>query len=590
MARTRESNAVKRTRRRDDTKEDRSARGAARGARRGRGGQPLRPRLRRSRPDRDRVGVRRQGQHGPVRRARPRRGEHPGQADQREGRRQRAQAPDHHLRHAEQRACQGEVVRREPDRQGCRRHVRHLRRRLRDTRSCRRRSTAGCSRSHRASAPTRWARSASARRAGSRSASATSRRTRARRWPSSHGSRAGRARPSPRTRCSSTSRTSSRRSRPASRSSAARSSPRRATRPGANNVNTAVSRLNGAKADVIVTSTAFGELPALVSGLRSLGNKTPILNSWAGDGTYWLPKEPARCELLRRHVRVGVRRRPEHRRSTLSAKAVKAGTGGFVTGAAAVDGVVTAIKRAKGSTNGAALAAQMEKFRRVPTISGLVSFSPQLHTVFGRQYRVHPDPGQQGEDRRHRHGQGRAEDLTCGGRLTDRAPTDDEAVARGDAPGHRRVALLRRASQALREVTVELHRHEVVGLIGPNGAGKSTLVNLLSGFDRPTAGTIELDGRDVTRWPAAPPRAERARADVPAQPLVSHPDRPRERRDRRARRRRRVRGRRVGARGGAARPARPRRHGRTRRPRRCRTGTSAGSASRGRSRPSRTSC
>jgi branched-chain amino acid transport system ATP-binding protein len=51
-------------------------------------------------------------------------------------------------------------------------------------------------------------------------------------------------------------------------------------------------------------------------------------------------------------------------------------------------------------------------------------------------------------------------------------------------------------------VTVELHRHEVVGLIGPNGAGKSTLVNLLSGFDAPSSGTIELDGRDVTRWPA----------------------------------------------------------------------------------------
>ena len=51
-------------------------------------------------------------------------------------------------------------------------------------------------------------------------------------------------------------------------------------------------------------------------------------------------------------------------------------------------------------------------------------------------------------------------------------------------------------------MSVELHRHEVVGLIGPNGAGKSTLVNLLSGFDAPSAGTIELDGRDVTRWPA----------------------------------------------------------------------------------------
>jgi len=56
--------------------------------------------------------------------------------------------------------------------------------------------------------------------------------------------------------------------------------------------------------------------------------------------------------------------------------------------------------------------------------------------------------------------------------------------------------------QALRDVTVEVRRHEVVGLIGPNGAGKSTLVNLLSGFDSPTTGTIELDGRDVTGWPA----------------------------------------------------------------------------------------
>ena len=54
--------------------------------------------------------------------------------------------------------------------------------------------------------------------------------------------------------------------------------------------------------------------------------------------------------------------------------------------------------------------------------------------------------------------------------------------------------------QALSEVTLEVHRHEVVGLIGPNGAGKSTLVNVLSGFDFPDAGTVELEARDVTRW------------------------------------------------------------------------------------------
>jgi len=54
--------------------------------------------------------------------------------------------------------------------------------------------------------------------------------------------------------------------------------------------------------------------------------------------------------------------------------------------------------------------------------------------------------------------------------------------------------------QALREVTLELQRHEVVGLIGPNGAGKSTLVNVLTGFDFPDEGSVELEGRDVTRW------------------------------------------------------------------------------------------
>jgi branched-chain amino acid transport system substrate-binding protein len=155
---------------------------------------------------------------------------------------------------------------------------------------------------------------------------------------------------------------------------------------GQNNVGAAVSQLNGVKADVYVTSTSFGELPAFVTGIRSLGNQTPILNSWAGDGTYWVPKEGV-TNYYAVTFASAFGDDPNSAVNTL-AKAVKAGTGGFVTGAAAIDGVVTAINRAGGSTTGAALAAQMEKFNKVPGISGLVSFSPSLHTVFGRKYRV----------------------------------------------------------------------------------------------------------------------------------------------------------------------------------------------------------
>ncbi|MFC5357750.1 ABC transporter permease subunit [Azospirillum himalayense] len=52
--------------------------------------------------------------------------------------------------------------------------------------------------------------------------------------------------------------------------------------------------------------------------------------------------------------------------------------------------------------------------------------------------------------------------------------------------------------QAVKDLTIDLKRGEIVGLIGPNGAGKTTAFNLLSGFLRPTGGTILYRGRDVT--------------------------------------------------------------------------------------------
>jgi branched-chain amino acid transport system ATP-binding protein len=57
--------------------------------------------------------------------------------------------------------------------------------------------------------------------------------------------------------------------------------------------------------------------------------------------------------------------------------------------------------------------------------------------------------------------------------------------------------------QALQEFTAEVKRGEILGLIGPNGAGKTTCFNVLTGFLRPTAGTIEFDGQDITHLPAA---------------------------------------------------------------------------------------
>jgi branched-chain amino acid transport system substrate-binding protein len=156
---------------------------------------------------------------------------------------------------------------------------------------------------------------------------------------------------------------------------------------GANNVRQAVSRLNSRRADVFVTSTAFAELPGFVSGLRSLGNRTPILNSWAGDGTYWATKNPQVTDYYAVTYASVFGDDPNPAVKRL-AKQIRAGTGGFVQGPAAIEGVVTAIRRAGGSTNGSALARQMERFKKLPTISGKVSFSRQLHSVFGRQYRV----------------------------------------------------------------------------------------------------------------------------------------------------------------------------------------------------------
>ena len=59
-----------------------------------------------------------------------------------------------------------------------------------------------------------------------------------------------------------------------------------------------------------------------------------------------------------------------------------------------------------------------------------------------------------------------------------------------------------RGLQALDGYQLRLAPGSIHGVIGPNGAGKTTLFHLLSGFLRPTSGSIAFEGRDVTGWAA----------------------------------------------------------------------------------------
>src|SRR5229473_8175411 len=53
--------------------------------------------------------------------------------------------------------------------------------------------------------------------------------------------------------------------------------------------------------------------------------------------------------------------------------------------------------------------------------------------------------------------------------------------------------------KALDGIEIQLGEGEFLSLLGPSGCGKTTALRLVAGFDRPDAGSIVIDGKDITR-------------------------------------------------------------------------------------------
>ena len=55
----------------------------------------------------------------------------------------------------------------------------------------------------------------------------------------------------------------------------------------------------------------------------------------------------------------------------------------------------------------------------------------------------------------------------------------------------------KRKFKALREVDLAIDQGDMVAIVGPSGSGKSTILNMITGIDRPTEGTVVIDGEKL---------------------------------------------------------------------------------------------
>lgn len=54
---------------------------------------------------------------------------------------------------------------------------------------------------------------------------------------------------------------------------------------------------------------------------------------------------------------------------------------------------------------------------------------------------------------------------------------------------------------AVHDITLAVHKGEILGIIGPNGSGKTTLINLITGFVKKDSGKVFFKGKDITKLP-----------------------------------------------------------------------------------------